>query len=319
MICLKIQLFELKTTKISIKKIADFLKSDFNGKNIHVSTISSLDNIKNNSILFYSKMSDLNFNLKDTVHYDLKKLKNYKNIVLICDKETNKLLKNIPTIISKNPRLDFSRVMMKFFISDEFKSGIHRSTIIEKNSSVGKNVYIGPHCYIGKNVKIGNNVKILSNTSIFGRAKIGDNSVILSNTTIGSEGFGFIFDGESSYHFPHVGSITIGKNVWVGSNSTIDKSTLDATIIEDDVKIDTLVNIGHNTTIGKSTWISANTTICGRAKIGKNCLIAPNSVVDVGIEIGDNCLIGSASLVRKNFPKNSVLIGSPARVLRKNN
>ena len=159
----------------------------------------------------------------------------------------------------------------------------------------------------------------MSNTSIFGRAKIGDNSVILSNTTIGSEGFGFIFDGESSYHFPHVGSITIGKNVWIGSNSTIDKSTLDTTIIEDDVKIDTLVNIGHNTTIGKSTWISANTTICGRAKIGKNCLIAPNSVVDVGIEIGDNCLIGSASLVRKNFPKNSVLIGSPARVLRKNN
>ena len=319
MIYLKIQLFEPKITKIPIKKIADFLKSDYSGKNIQVSTISSLDNIKNNSVLFYSKMSDPDFNLKDTVHYDLKKLKNYKNIVLICEKETTKLVKNIPTIISKNPRLDFSRIMMKFFVSDEFKPAIHRSSIIEKTSSIGKNVYIGPHCYIGKNVKIGNNVKILSNTSIFGRTKIGNNSVILSNTTIGSEGFGFIFDGKSSFHFPHVGSISIGKNVWIGSNSTIDKSALDATIIEDDVKIDTLVNIGHNTIIGKSTWISANTTICGRARIGKNCLIAPNSVVDVGVQLGDKCLVGSASLVRKNFPKNSVLIGSPARVLRKNN
>ena len=217
-------MFEPKITKIPIKKIADFLKSDFSGKNIQVSTVSSLDNIKNNSVLFYSKMSDPNFNIKDTVHYDLKKLKNYKNIVLICDKETNKLVKNIPTIISKNPRLDFSRIMMKFFVSDEFKPNIHRSSIIEKTSSVGKNVYIGPHCYIGKNVKIGNNVKILSNTSIF-----------------------------------------------------------------------------------------------GRTRIGKNCLIAPNSVVDVGVKLGDKCLVGSASLVRKNFPKNSVLIGSPARILRKNN
>ena len=85
------------------------------------------------------------------------------------------------------------------------------------------------------------------------------------------------------------------------------------------MKIDTLVNVGHNTHIGKSTWISANTTICGKAKIGKKCLIAPQTVIDVGVKLGDNCLIGSASLVRKDFPKNSVIIGSPARLLRKNN
>lgn len=312
-------MFEFKKTKVSIKKIASFLKIDYSGKNFYVSNISSLDNIKNNSLLFYSKMLDQNFNLKDTASYDLNKLKNHKNIVLICDKETKKLVKNIPTLISKNPRLDFSRIMMKFFVSDEFKPGIHSSCVVEKKSIIGKNVYIGPHCYIGKNVKIGNNVKILSNTTIFGRTEIGDNSVILSNTTVGSEGFGFIFDGKSSFHFPHIGSIIIGKNVWIGSNSTIDKSALDTTVIDDDVKIDTLVNVGHNTSIGKSTWISANTTICGRAKIGKNCLIAPNSVIDIGIKLGDNCLVGSSSLVRKNFPKNSVLIGSPAHILRKNN
>jgi|TARA_B110000014_G_scaffold262360_1_gene256159 UDP-3-O-[3-hydroxymyristoyl] glucosamine N-acyltransferase len=312
-------LFELKKTKIPIKKIASFLKSNYTGPNFDITSASSLDNIKNNSILFYSKMSDQNFKLKDTVRYDLKKIKNYKNILLICDIETKKLLKNIPVLISKNPRLDFSRVMMKFFVTDEFKPGIHPSAIIEKKSKIGNNVYIGPHCYIGNNVELGNNVKILSNTSIFGKTKIGQGSVIQSNTTIGSEGFGFIFDGTNSNHFPHVGSIIIGNNVWIGSNSTIDKAALDSTVIADDVKIDTLVNIGHNTSIGKSTWISANSTICGRAKIGKNCLIAPNSVIDVGVQLGDNCLVGSSSLVRKNFPKNLILIGSPAKILRKNN
>ena len=311
-------MFKVKKTKISVKKIATFLKSNYDGIDFDVTSVSSLDNVKNNSVLFYSKMSDQNFKLKDTITYDLKKLKKYKNIILICDLETKKLLKDIPSLISNNPRLDFSRLMMKFFVSDEFKPGIHVSAIIEKNSIIGNNVYIGPHCYVGNNVEIGNNVKILSNTSIFGKTKIGKNSVILSNTTVGSEGFGFIFDGKNSNHFPHIGSVIIGNNVWIGSNSTIDKSALDSTIIGDDVKIDTLVNVGHNTSIGKSTWISANSTICGRSKIGKNCLIAPNSVIDVGVKLGDNCLVGSSSLVRKSFPKNSILVGSPAQILRKN-
>ena len=244
-------MFELKTTKISIKKIATFLKSNYTGKNFHVSLISSLDNVKNNSILFYSEMSDQNFNLKDTVNYDLKKLQNYKNIVLICDKETKKRLKNIPVLVSKNPRLDLSRVMMKLFVNDEFKPGIHSSSIIEKNSTIGKNVYIGPHCYIGNNVKIGNGTKILANVCIYGKTQNGSNSVILSNTTIGSEGFTFYYDDDEFFHFPHLGTIKIGNHVWIGSNCTIEKSQLEETVIEDHVKIDDLVQIGHNSIIKK--------------------------------------------------------------------
>ena len=93
---------------------------------------------------------------------------------------------------------------------------------------------------------------------------------------------------------------------------------IDQTIIEDNVKIDTLVNVGHNTIIKKSSWICAGSIICGRAKIGNNCFIAPNCVIDVGCDIGDNCLIGTSSLVRRNFSKNSVIVGSPAKRIRKN-
>ena len=160
-------MYEPKKNKITVKKIASFLKSEYTGKNFVVTTISSLNNIKNNSILFFSEQSNLKFKLKGTVKYDLKKLENFKNIVIITtDKFESKI--NIPIIISKNPRLDFSRVVMKFFVKDEFKPGIHKTAVIEKKSCMGKGVYIGPHCYVGKNVKIGDNVKILSNTSIFG-------------------------------------------------------------------------------------------------------------------------------------------------------
>jgi UDP-3-O-[3-hydroxymyristoyl] glucosamine N-acyltransferase len=310
-------MYELKKNKITVKEITSFLKSDYIGENFVITSASSLNNIKNNSILFYSEQSNPKFKLKDTVKYDLKKLENYKNIVLITTDEFRKKI-NIPTISSKNPRLDFSRVIMKFFAKEEFKSGIHKTVIIDKKSIIGNNVYIGPYCSIGKNVKIGNNVKIFNNTSIFGKTEIGSNSVIMSNTVIGSEGFGFIFNDESLSHFPHLGSVKIGNNVWVGPNCTIEKSTVDQTIIEDHVKIDTLVNIGHNTIIGESSCITAGNIICGKAKIGKRCYVAPNSVIDVNCDIGDDCIIGTSSLVRSNFPKNSVIIGSPAKLLRKN-
>ena len=310
-------MYELKKNKITVKEITSFLKSDYVGENFVITSASSLNNIKNNSILFYSEQSNPKFKLKDTVKYDLKKLENYKNIVLITTDEFRKKI-NIPTISSKNPRLDFSRVIMKFFAKEEFKSGIHKTVIIDKKSIIGNNVYIGPYCSIGKNVKIGNNVKIFNNTSIFGKTEIGSNSVIMSNTVIGSEGFGFIFNDESLSHFPHLGSVKIGKNVWIGPNCTIEKSAVDQTIIEDHVKIDTLVNIGHNTIIGESSCITAGNIICGKAKIGKRCYVAPNSVIDVNCDIGDDCIIGTSSLVRSNFPKNSVIIGSPAKLLRKN-
>ena len=115
-----------------------------------------------------------------------------------------------------------------------------------------------------------------------------------------------------------MGSIIIGENVWIGSNCTVEKSQIDQTVIEDHVKIDALVHIGHNTVIKKFAQITAGSIICGRAKIGKCCWIAPNSVIDAGCEIGDNCFVGTSSLIRSNFPKNSVIVGSPAKFLRKN-
>ena len=310
-------MYQQRKNKISVKKIAAFLQSNYNGKDFNVTSFSSLNNVKNNSVLFYSALVNFQFKIKDNVNYDLKKLEKFKNIVLIATDETKRKV-NVPIISSKNPRLDFQRVIMKFFTEDEFKVGIHKTTIVEKNAVIGKDVYIGSNCYIGNNVKIGDKTKILSNTCIYGKTEIGSNSVILSNTTIGSEGFGFSFIGEGFFHFPHLGSIVIGENVWIGSNCTVEKSQIDQTVIEDHVKIDDLVHVGHNVIIKNSAQITAGSIICGRAKIGKGCWIAPNSIIDVGCEIGDNCFVGTSSLVRSNFTKNSVIVGSPAKFLRKN-
>jgi len=309
-------MYQVRKNKVSIKKIAKFLKINYRGKDFYIESISSLNNIKNNSILFYSDLAFVKFKIKDNVQYELKKLEKFENIALIANDKIRKKI-NITILPSKHPRFDFYRVVMEFFSDDEFKSGIHKTAIVEKNSIIGKDVYIGPHCYIGNNVKIGNNTKILHNTCIYGETEIGSNSIIKSNTTIGSEGFSFSYTGDELFHFPHIGSVVIGDNVWIGSNCAVEKSEIDKTIIEDHVKIDDLVQIGHNSKIKKFTQITAGSVIGGRTKIGKGCWIAPNSVIDIGCEIGDHCFVGTSSLVRSNFSKNSVIVGSPAKFLRK--
>ena len=309
-------MYQPRKNKISIKKIVKFLKTNYTGKDFDITSLSSINNVKNNSLLFYSELANFQLKIKDNVNYDLKKLEKFKNIAIITTNEIKNKI-NIPMISSENPRLDFQRVAMKFFTEDEFSPGIHKTAVVEKSSTIGKDVYIGPHCYIGNNVKIGDKTKILANVCIYGKTQIGSNSVILSNTTIGSEGFSFYFDADEFFHFPHLGSVLIGDNVWIGSNCTVEKSQIDQTIIEDHVKIDDIVHVGHNSIVKKAAQITAGSVISGRAKIGKGCWIAPNSVIDAGCEIGDGCIVGTASLVMSNFPKNSVIVGSPARLLKK--
>ena len=311
-------MYSLRKNIISVKTIANFLNIDYSGPIFNIESISSLNNVVDNSILFYSVSKDKEHQIIKETQYDLKKLKQFKNIVVITNTDLEQIIQ-VPYLISKNPKLDFYRVILEFFSNDEFKNGIHETAIIEKDVIIGKDVYIGSNCYIGKDVKIGDNTKIFQNTCIYGKTEIGSNSIIKSNSTIGSEGFGFFNTGNELFHLPHVGSILIGDNVWIGSNSTVEKSHLDKTVVEDHVKIDDLVQIGHNTTIKKFTQIAAGCVIVGRVKIGENCWISPHSVIDVGCEIGDNCVVGTSSLVRTNFSNNSVIVGSPAKFLRKNN
>ncbi len=310
-------MYKIKKNNISVKTIAKFLETNYEGDDFNVDTISSLNNIKNNSVLFFSEEINSKFNFKDQIKYELKKMESFKDIILITyPKIKNEI--NVPIIESNNPRHDFYRVIMKYFSQDRFEIGIHNTAVIEKNSKIGNNVYIGPNCYIDNDVEIGDNVRILSNVSIHGETKIGKNSVIQSNTTIGAEGFSFSFSNNEFVHFAHVGSINIGENVWIGSNTTVEKAQMDQTIIGDNVNIDDHVTIGHNARIGQFSQITVGSIIAGRAVIGEGCWISPNSLVDNGFKIGKNCVVGSGSLVRKNFPDNCVIYGSPAKIIRKN-
>ena len=184
---------------------------------------------------------------------------------------------------------------------------IGHKTIINENTHLGSNVVIGNNCKIGKNCIIHPQVVLYDHT------EVGDNTIIHSGAIIGADGFGYIDVDGIHQKIPHKGSVDIGNNVEIGANTTIDKGCLSKTIIADGVKIDNLVQVGHNVTIGKHSVIVANSVIGGSTSIGEHCILAGSVSVSDNIRIGNNATILGRSAVSKHIKDNQVVSGFPAQ------
>jgi UDP-3-O-[3-hydroxymyristoyl] glucosamine N-acyltransferase len=203
---------------------------------------------------------------------------------------------------------------------------IHESAQLSTNVTIGaysiisKGVELYGDCIIYDQVYIGNNVKIGSGSIIYPGVKIyhdciiGENCVIHANAVIGADGFGFS-RGDNGEHtkIPQIGNVVIEDNIEIGSCTVVDRATMGSTIIRNGVKLDNLIQVGHNAEIGSNTVIAAQTGIGGSTKIGKKCMVG-GQVGFVGhIQVADNTLIQAQSGVASNVTKaNSKLYGYPA-------
>lgn len=147
----------------------------------------------------------------------------------------------------------------------------------------------------------------------------GNNVVIGEYCSIGQDGYQYILDPDTNklIKFPHFGNIILEDDVEIGNNVCIARGVLSNTILRKGVKVDNLVHIAHNVEIGENTQVIANAMIAGSVKIGKNCWISPSSSIKNQLTIGDNVLIGLGAVVIKDVESNSVMIGNPAKLLRK--
>ena len=142
---------------------------------------------------------------------------------------------------------------------------------------------------------------------------IQSNCIIHSGAVIGADGFGFISKMQKNIKISHFGNVIIEDNVEIGANTCIDrgKTHADSTIIRKGVKIDNLVQVGHNVEIGEYTMIAGCTGIAGSTKIGKHCLIGGKVAISDHIEIADNIKIAGNSGVTKSFLKKGIILQGP--------
>ena len=212
------------------------------------------------------------------------------------------------------------------------KKGIHPSAIIENTARIGTEVYIGPytyigedciigdgcavypHVYIGDNTRLGNNCTINPGVKIYHDCLIGEGCIIHAGTVIGSDGFGFAPQSESEFmKIPQLGNVILEDHVEIGANVTIDRATMGSTIIRKGVKLDNLIQIGHNVEVGENTVMAGMSGIAGSAKVGKNCMIGGQVGIAGHIKIANGTKIGAQAGVHSEVKEeNMTIIGSPA-------
>mgnify|MGYP002629984350 CR=1 FL=1 len=185
-------------------------------------------------------------------------------------------------------------------------------TSICKGANIGKNVKIHPNCYIGENVTIGDNTIIFPNVSIYHDCKIGANNIIHSGVVIGSDGFGFAPDGSKQYKkISQIGNVEISDDVEIGANTTIDRATMGSTKIGKGVKLDNLIQIGHNVEIGENTVIAAQAGVAGSSKIGKNCMIGGQVAISGHLTIADEVKVAGQSGIASNITEKGAIVQGP--------
>lgn len=271
----------------------------------YIDGVTTIDHPIKNRMLF----------IEGAVHkdFDLRKLDLQSNLI-IADGHIS--MSSDKIIFAKNPRMIFSKIVSRLFdyfhgywddyysyseLAENFPKvrtmggvTVHKTSVIGAGSLIYPGVVIGPNC------------------------KIGLNSIIKPNAVIGYPGFGIYKDdfGKNT-HLPHVGGVYIGDHVEIGALNTVCSGTIHPTVIEDEVKTDDHVHIAHNCFIAKGVQIAAHAELSGSVSVEKNSWISPNVSVVNGITIGDSSFIGIGACVLKEVPKNTTVVGNPARPLKR--
>lgn len=222
-----------------------------------------------------------------------------------------------PRIVTDNPRLAFSRAVAQWFSTDWEIAGIHPTAQIAAGARIGEDVRIGANCVIASSADIGDRTVLHHGVVVGPNVQIGHDCVIRSNCVIGEEGFGVEeLPEDRTFRVPHTGGVKIGNHVSMGNLNSISAGTLDATIIEDHVQIDNLVNIAHNGFVGAGSLIMPCVMMAGSARVGKRSWIGCNASITNNVSLGDDCQVGIGAVVIRDHGDNLVLAGNPARILR---
>jgi UDP-3-O-[3-hydroxymyristoyl] glucosamine N-acyltransferase len=232
-----------------------------------------------------------------------------------------------------DPYLSFLKVLLAFNPpKDPLPPGIHPSAVVSPGAALGNNVRIGAHVVVsegcrigdgtmighgtvlGENVEIGRGSLLYANVTVREGCRIGSRVVIHSGTVIGSDGFGFAPRVDGTFEkIPQLGIVVIEDDVELGANCAVDRATMGETRIKRGVKLDNLIQVGHNVVIGESTVIAAQTGISGSTKVGRFNMIGGQVGFTGHLSIADNTKIGAQSGVHRSIEKPStVIFGTPA-------
>ncbi|HDN28021.1 MAG TPA: UDP-3-O-(3-hydroxymyristoyl)glucosamine N-acyltransferase [Thioploca sp.] len=230
----------------------------------------------------------------------------------------------VPMLVMDNPYLGYARAAAFFNPPAQKPPGIHPSAwvspeavldasvsvgpqaVIEAGAKLGREVVIGPGCVVGTGVEIGDYCQLLANVTLCTGTRLGQRVIIHPGAVIGSDGFGNANDGGKWVKVPQLGGVIIADDVEIGANTTIDKGSLEDTVIGTGVKLDNQIQIGHNVQIGEHTAMAGCVGVAGSACIGRYCMIGGGVGIAGHIDVVDRVHVTGGSLVMQSISEPGV-------------
>lgn len=231
------------------------------------------------------------------------------------------------SLLSDRPHADFARIAELLHPQPAGPAGIHPSAVVAPSAIIAPTAHIAPQVVIGEHVRIGerayigpasviaegaelaDDVRLVARVCVMERVRIGARSILHPGVVVGSEGFGNAEDGGRWVHVPQVGSVRIGADVDIGANSTIDRGALEDTVIGDGVKIDNLVQVGHNCTIGEHSALAGCVGLAGSSHIGARCRLGGGVGIAGHLTICDDVTLTGFTLVSTDIREPGVYSG----------
>jgi len=183
---------------------------------------------------------------------------------------------------------------------------IGATAVVEEDAEIGPRVFVGPGSIVGAGCRIGADSRLVARVTLCTRTRVGKRVLLQPGAVIGREGFGFAKDGECWVRIPQLGGVRLGDDVEIGANTTVDRGALEDTLIADGVKLDNLIQIGHNCSIGEHTAMAACSGISGSTEIGRNCTLGGAVGMAGHLRIGDNVHFTGMAMVTRSFTEPGV-------------
>jgi len=214
-----------------------------------------------------------------------------------------------PRIVADNPYAYFARVSLLFNPRTVQPVGVHPAASVAPGVRLGARVSIGAGCVVGEGVEIGDDACLYPGVVVYPGCRIGARTIVHSATVIGADGFGFAEDHGRWVKIPQIGRVVIGEEVEIGAACSIDRGALEDTVIEDGVKLDNQIQIGHGCRIGAHTAMAGCAGVAGSTRIGRHCAIGASAVILGHLEICDHVRVSACTVITRSIRRPGTYTG----------
>lgn len=305
----------MATDPVRLADLVGRLGGEILGGNVVVSRVATLQNAAPGDIAFVSQLRYRNL------------IASTRATALILPQSLREAT-TLPRIICDDPYLYFAEVSRLFSPPEPAVPGIHPSAVVEKGAVVAATAEIGALAYVGRGARIGDGTaigqgcfigdhavvgargRLHANVTVYHHCTVGNDVIMHSGAVVGADGFGMAPKDGKWLKIPQTGRVIIGNDVEIGANTTIDRGALDDTIIEDGVKLDNQIQIGHNVRIGAHSALAGCVGVAGSAHIGRHCTVGGGAVILGHLELADHVHVSAATLITKSIAKPGTYTGA---------